>query len=227
MRTNHPNSIVGIERSRVIPWLLSLPPSAVLMAYAIASPDHWWLGWVTLLPLFAVIQRCSPQAAACFAASWGAGVFSFSLLFGDTTLTPSVLSLATLTLVPAGYAWFGAKLTRQIGFSPYLLALGWMGVEFALRPVGLKHGLLASTQGDGLLLGALGSFSGYVLVAFLVAYVNAALLTVLGRIPLSNSGSRYLRRTANTPKRHFVLDVPSFLHHVARPAQPRAPPRLA
>jgi hypothetical protein len=118
-------------------------------------------------------------------------------------------------------------MTRQIGFSPFLLGLGWMGVEFALRPVGLQHGLLASTQDGNMLLGALGSFAGYVIVAFLVAYINAALLSVITHVQVSTSGLRYIRGSAVVPQRIIIFDIPCFLDHVARPSQPRAPPAFA
>jgi len=203
---------------------LTVSFSAALMAYAISSPSHWWLGWVTLLPLFFAIRVGTPLEAASAAGLWGALVFTFSALFGDTSPAGNLLSLGTLVIVPAAYAWIGAKVTRQVGFSPFLLALGWMGVEFALRPVGLKHGLLAATQDGNVLIGALGSFAGYVIVAFVVAYVNAALLSVISQVQVSTSGLRYIRGVAAVPQRIILFDIPCFLDHVARPSRPRAPP---
>jgi hypothetical protein len=57
-------------------------------------------------------------------------------------------------------------LTRQKGFSPLLLGLGWIAVELALQPLGLRYGLLAATQGSGLVVRTMGYLAGYVMVAF-------------------------------------------------------------
>ena len=41
----------------------SLIASAYLMALAIESTSHWWIGWVALLPLFFAIRVLSPLRA--------------------------------------------------------------------------------------------------------------------------------------------------------------------
>jgi apolipoprotein N-acyltransferase len=107
------------------------------------------------------------------------------------------------------------------------MALGWIGVELALRPLGLHCGLLAGTQGDGFVIRAVGSFAGYVLVAFLVAWVNATLVSVLSEVRLSFSAPRRVRKAIAAERRFLVTELPSYLLHLIRAAQPRAPPRGA
>lgn len=205
--------------------LLSLMISAGLMACAIASPGQWWMGLFSLLPLFHVIRIGSPAVAMGAGSFWGACLFVFAVGLFDTRFSATFGSFALLVAIPGAYAMLGAWLTRRIGFSAYLLALGWIGVEFALRPLGLHHGLLAGTQGDdGVVIRVLGSFAGYVLVAFLVAYVNAALLCVLDRVQVCLTQPRLLARSAEPQRRFFLTDLPNHLFYRVCHAQPRAPP---
>ena len=88
----------------------------------------------------------------------------------------------------------------------------------------LRHGLLAATQSDGVVLHAVGSFAGYVLVAFLVAYVNAALLSVLSQVRVTIPGTRYVRVSGEPRRPFFIQEIPNHLFDLIRPSQPRAPP---
>jgi len=200
--------------------------SAYLMAIAIASPSYWWLGWITLLPLFHAIRVFRPSIAGLCGGFWGASLYVCSALMGNPSIDTSALSLIGLSLVPALYATLGASLTRHVGFSPYLLALGWIGVEFALQPLGLSTGLLAATQGDGFAIRIVGSFAGYVLVAFLVAYFNAALLSALAEACVPSPARRSPLRGASPLRRFYTLDVVLELRDLLRQAQPRGPPLL-
>lgn len=202
----------------------ALAGSAFLMALAIESPHHVWLGWVTLLPLFYAIQAFSPVRAFISGAFWGACLFASSVVFATTEIAPSIGSFALLSLIPGAYGYFGAGLTRRIGFSPFLLALGWIGAEIALAPLGLRHGLLAGTQGDSLAIRLIGSVAGYALVAFLVAYVNAALLSVLTGVRRGADSSRLIRGSGDALRSYFSIEFPSYWLHLHRTAQPRAPP---
>ena len=154
----------------------------------------------------------------------GRSLFVAAVVATNASIAPSAASLVLLCAVPALYTFLGARLTRQVGFSPYLLALGWVGVELALRPLGLRYGLLAATQGDGWIIRLVGSLAGYALVAFVVAYVNAVLLSVLSRVPVTTAGQRFVRGLSPSVGRRFVTEGLHGLFHLIRPAQPRAPP---
>jgi apolipoprotein N-acyltransferase len=203
---------------------MALAGSAYLMALAIEPPHRVWLGWITLLPLFYAIRVLPPARAMISGAFWGACLFVFSVAFATTEIAPSLGAFVLLSLIPGAYGYFGAALTRRIGFSPFLLALGWIGAEFALAPLGLRHGLLAGTQGDGLAISLIGSVAGYALVAFLVAYVNASLLSVLTSVRRGAPSSRLIRGAGDTIRAYSPIDLPSYLLHIHRQAQPRAPP---
>ena len=130
-----------------------------------------------------------------------------------------------LLLLPALYAFFGAWLTRRIGFSPFVLGVAWMFVEFSFEPLGLRHGLLSSTQpADGALMHYLGSAFGYVLIAFLVAFVNATLVAGLGAACRAISSQQYLSTPAEASTVLCPQTFTCFPLYAAPIASPRAPP---
>lgn len=205
----------------------ALVASAYLMTLATQSADVRWLGWVTLVPLFLAIRILKPARAFCAGVLWGLSYCFFSGLAQRSGAGVDFGTVALLALVPGLYAGLGASLTRQIGFSPLLLGLGWIGVEVALRPLSLHNGLLASTQGNGLFVRTLGHLAGYVMLAFLVAYVNASLLDVLTVVCSPVGSSKQLSLSGGPAiKRLFQLDIGNILTHRIRPSGPRAPPSI-
>ena len=208
----------------VAAMILSLIGSAYFMSLAISSSDHHWFGWITLLPLLLIIRVLLPVYAMGCGALWGASLFAFSICSVDSPITVSPLSLLFLTLIPAIYTSIGARITRRIGFSPLLLGIGWIGVELALYPLGLHRGLLAATQGDGIVVHYIGQCTGYVLVAFLVAYVNALLLSLLTCVHECLCNARQVLGSGTRTKSFFSLELPYDLIYQISLAQPRAPP---
>ena len=206
---------------------LSLVISAGLMAVALASPKYPWVAWITLVPLLFVIRVLTARSALACGALWGSALYLISTTMVGTGIPATIRSLVLLTAVPAIYTYLGALLTRHVGFSALSLAFGWIGVELALKPLGLRGGLLAGTQvGDGTFLSLAAGMLGYVCVAFVIAYVNALLFAVLSHVcRKAGSGSRLASRSGDDRK-------PVLPDGIARlacsshscPAQPRAPP---
>jgi len=210
----------------IVPGALAVL-SAFLMAVAIAVPRFFWLGWVTLIPLLFAVRALTPIGAASFGAVWGSALFGFGAFVVPTPIASTFGSWALLTGIPALYALAGSRVTRRVGFSPLLLALGWVGVELSLHPLGLRHGLMAATQADGLLFRLVGSYAGYVLIAFLVVYLNAWLLTALAAVPLPTAGHRLVRTTRDRAVRLSLAEIPNYWFLLLSPSKPRAPPRVA
>jgi apolipoprotein N-acyltransferase len=198
--------------------------SAYTMVAAIDSPHHWWLGCIPLLPLFIVIGLARPLPALAAGGLWGAGVFAFAQLSDSVVIEPGPVPVVLLLLIPAFYAFIMARVTRQAGFSPLLMGIGWMGLELALQPLGLKHGLLAGTQGDSVAFRLVGSLTGFVLVAFAVAYLNALLLPVLTRILRSASSPRVSPVVGARGVRLILRDALLVPFQLIASARPRAPP---
>lgn len=203
----------------------SLAGSAAIMAFAMTSPNRWWLGWITLVPVFYAIRVLTPVRAFAAGSFWGACIFAAASSF-HADFAPGLGSLGLLILIPGLYSSGGALLTRRAGFSPYLLALGWMGVELALSPLGLHQGLLVGTQGDSPILHLVGSFTGYAVLGFLVAYINALLFTVLATVPLCGGSLRVVLPPVGE-RRLLPADVLIALSTLILPSQPRAPPATA
>ena len=234
--------------------ILLLVAGAYLMAVATAPPNRSWLGWFTLFPLFVAIRVQRPLRAMLSGAVWGFSLYAFlsagvatlgepeawrlSLyegLFSTITASQGGMDagwlihglpapLLLFTVVPALSGLLGAALTRWIGFSPFVLGVGWMGVELALAPLGLRYGVLGATQTDAWFFPAVGHLLGYVFVAFLAAYVSALLVTVLTRVAVSCSDDSRCFNAGRRASALFPQTFRCFPFYVIPACQPRAPP---
>jgi hypothetical protein len=190
------------------------------------SQGYWYLAFVGLIPLFVSIRCLAPLAAAAAGGLWGLGIFATVALLGHIPVAHILTHLAAWTLAPAAYGYVGARLTRQVGFSPYLLALAWMGVELALSSVGMRSGLLAAMPGNCMTIHALASFAGTVVVAFLVVYISALLFTAVRVVLASAAQRRYAAKAGGGPRRLPRGESFGDLFALIRQAHPRAPPLL-
>ena len=210
--------------AQIAALILSLIISAYVMALGLGAPRHAWLAWLALLPLFVSIRVLRPIGAMLCGALWGLCLYVFSAPAGDSGVSAGLLSLSLLSAIPAAYACVGSWLTRRIGFSPFVLGVSWMGVELAFEPLGLRSGLLAGTQGDTTLVHWVGGALGYVLVAFLVALVNASLVSVLSGLRLPVPRPRFVTASPAL-QRHFTPQVLGCISlYTIRLSRPRAPP---
>lgn len=191
---------------------------------AIESHDYPWVAWVGLTPLFLVIRSLTPLRAMSCGALWGFCLYTLIVSGNGVAATPLDGSFVFLILLPAIYAFAAAHLTRRVGFSPLFLAFGWVGVEFALRPLGLGSGLLAGSQGDAGIIQQISAPLGYFFVAFLIAFVNAKLLAIVDGLEF-NRGNWSLLPYPDQP-RAWIIPQPMTSHArlVASPCRPRAPP---
>lgn len=212
------------RNARDIALYLSLVVSALLIPLGHSSPDRAWLGWVALLPLFQSIRVFRPAKAMVVGASWGLCLFLALLTIPTTGNIATFSSFALLVTVPALYGFLAAHVTLRIGFSPLLLGLGWIGLEFALLPLGLRNGLLSGTQGNGAIISWVGAFAGTVVVAFIVAYVNAALFATLSRVVSTACGRTVASGPIPGSRLIFASKSLRLLSLIVLPGQPRAPP---
>ncbi|NNF43744.1 MAG: hypothetical protein HKN62_12015 [Phycisphaerales bacterium] len=203
------------NRNRALTFL-AVVAGASLLGLAQANPALTVSGWIGLLPLLWCIARFDPRR------SLGAGV-----LFGACLGGVSAASVASIPLV-AGvcglFAGVAALMTRRHGFSPYLVAVGWLLVEITLQPLGWGEGLLAVAHGDAGVLSTVAEVFGLAIAAFVVAYVNALLVRVADVVLRRFGSARSFGLAAG------VLEMPPWTttlpawRLVSRPGVPRAPP---
>lgn len=206
----------------------ALTGSAACVSIAAASPSTPWLAWLALLPLLAMTRRQSLRQAWLGGVWWGLSFFAIaSSPACGGLLKASVPAAALLIVLPGGFTLAGAWLNRRLGFSPLLMALGWMGLELALQPLGLRHGLLAATQGDGALMHMVGGLLGYTFVAFLIAYANAWLLTLAGAIRWSYGPTRLSAIRLSAGRRLPAMAENALVSAVLGSTRARPPPQLS
>ena len=208
--------------------LAALVTALVLSGYLMATgldPSHaQWLKWLSLLPLFFVIQRLSPTRALFAGALWGMSLWIFASTSAVATISPTLPTFVLLTGISAAYSFLGARLTRWIGFSPFVLGVCWIGVELALTPLGLREGLLNPALPEGSVLSWMGQAFGYMLVAFLVAFASAASFTVLSGVRIPLMRQRRHNSAAKGERLHFLDISTNKLRYAMIPSRPRAPP---
>lgn len=208
----------------------SLVFSALLTAVAVRAPAYHGLAWISLLPLFHAMRSLRLNDAGLAGGLWGLCLYLFCVTDSPNLIvhiTPSISSLILFAAVPAVYVGLGALLTRAIGFNPLMLAVGWVLVEIAFRPLRLRHGLLAGAQMESIQVQWLARLLGYVFVAFLVAYVNASLLAFVVAVrglgaPQSKSPAELIVVGRIAPSLSCIF-YDRWIHSRARP---RAPPAI-
>lgn len=224
----------------------SLVFSALLTAVALLTPELHWLAWFSFFPLFVAVRCLRPRMAALAGALWGLGLYLFSTAgstaslgatasgvgFAAPGVSPSGWLLALLILIPAVYTGLAARRMRAIGFKLLTLALGWTLLEVVLqlyqlqehRPVGVQQGLLTGSHGEIAQLHWLARLLAYVSTAFLVACVNASLVSILSGTRLTFPPSPSLAASADPGAWNPPHLVPPIQSWILRQAQPRAPP---
>lgn len=186
--------------------LLSVVLSAFLAAVCSNARHQPYFSFVALIPIFVAVRVCVPWQGALCGAVWGLTLSVLSVL-GVGAATPfSPDAILALVALPAGYVWLGVRLTARIGFSPFVLAVGWMGFEAALWPTGaLNHGDLVDRTWPSIF----GSMVAPLLIGFCIAYINAELLYLAALI--ASTGCRHEQRCNVTAQ-----EILRAFHHAVR-----------
>ena len=204
--------------------VVSLVASAYLMAVAVSVGHHPWIGWLGLFPLFVAVRVERPVFAMLAGGLWGTALWlSLAGLGGEGA---GGLALALLALTPAVYGFAGSWLTRRVGFSPFVLGVGWIGVELALQPLGFRYGILASTQGDCWFLQVVGDLFGYLLVSFAAALFTAWLVAFVLHLATALVAERPIPACCACCVTRLRERLVNLCERIAHSLRPRAPPAV-
>lgn len=219
----------SVSRNPLFPFaiLLFQSLSAGCLVLASSSVSFGWLAWFCLLPLFLVTVLFRPTIAGLYGLFWGLSYFVALSLFVKPVSSPTSIWLGTLTTIsPALYTFLVCWMVRRSGFNPLIVGFAWIGLELLLRPLSLPLGVLGTTHATGEFGEIIGPLLGYVLVSFVIAFVNALLLRFL-------LGLRFSRPQRAHFKSAGIRRLADLLSQVYRPASAsiqrssRAPPKSA
>ena len=206
---SHGSRSAGTRDSLALTAGLALLGSFLLAQSFRFEGRFWWVAWLSVLPLFLAIHTLRPARAMAIGFIWGLGFSIFSGLGLETPVLSRALSaLLYPACITALYTLSGAFLTSRLGFRPVLLATGWVGVEIALQPIGLPHGLLAAGEWDWPIVPFLAGFFGHALVSAVVAFASVTILLVVSIAVEggSEAGAAYLGDQSRR--------IPVYLNHV-------------
>jgi hypothetical protein len=178
-----------------------------LAAVADASGGGASWAWIAVLPLLAAMYALRPGPAALCGAAWGLSLGLAAEAAASFASASTILFFFLKVILPAGYALLGCLTTRWIGFSPFVLGVGWMLLELTFTALDARGGLIAGGVAGDLVPRLVGDVFGSVVVAFLAVLINGLVIElvrtvvgVLGNIPrpavANAAGRRALPRGA-------------------------------
>lgn len=234
--TNPTRSSHGVEFAAL---LLAIVISAYLLTVSSVRPQASWVIWLALVPLFTAIRIYGPVRAGVCGAMWSLSLFGFSWLFSvgsfrvDFSAASAVahpaswianFSMLTALAAPALFAAAASALTRWIGFSPLILAVGWLGVELVASPLVPPPTVPAWLAVQHPIFETVARALGYAFVALLAAYINGWIVEGLTRLPRYRSDPRrFFARARQVLIRVSQNDFPVWCRDLA-PCSARAPP---
>jgi apolipoprotein N-acyltransferase len=198
--------------------------SALLVAAAIRLPELRPLHWISLVPLFMATRLLRPSGAAYCGALWGVILLYGLAHSGGAPAGPH--SCTFFVLLPALYSGLVSRVVARVGFRPLLLAAAWLLPELLLHLSSGEQGLVGRALCPAGPSALAAHYMGWLVVVWLIAWVNAALVEWLARWWNALRRRRPLPRPAARSRRVAPADLPWRPSIRSRPSSPRAPPRL-
>ncbi len=188
----------------------------------VSESTHSLLSFLCLLPLLRAAQGMRPAHAMGVGALWGSSACLFAALDGGSAITASAVGVVGLLVAPALYACGGSWVTRRVGFSPFVLALGWILIECTLGQS--TRGALIGSSDSGM-LAVVGRHLGSAWSAFVVVYLGSWCLLLVSKWRAALA--RGYRGAGLTLNLDAFRAPASVAQPIAVPAlsHPRAPPR--
>lgn len=149
--------------------------SALLLLIASLFDEWWFLSFVALAPFLYRLTRSNAKSAARVGVLFGLAFFAVTfidsiLLSPVTALTKVLIGTATFGL----FGWITGFLSCRVGFNPVLIATIWIGLEFALLRLGIKHQIFVDAKSLSLpFFNGLATLFGTAAVSFLIVLLNS------------------------------------------------------
>jgi hypothetical protein len=198
--------------------------SALLLAASPSSSLRLLPVCMGLISLFAAIRSQPLPLTIILGAWWGCCLYVFSFVCDNSVIPCSLTGACVSIVMPALCAALGKIFVLRYGYYPLALALGWVVFEFALTRLGTARSIPLSETGINPILCVIADFLGYGFIGFLVAYVNAALVSVA--VDFCIDGDRASPFVFRDESFHLltVNEVFSPIANAITALRPRAPP---
>jgi apolipoprotein N-acyltransferase len=152
----------------------------LIVPFSAAAPDgttRFWLTWAGLAPLFVAIKSRAGWTTAGLGFLWG-GSYYLTHLCQNPVSSISTLTFVIAAGVPGLYVYLGRMFVRRYGYCPLALALGWVACEYAYAFFAADYIIFPGGKELGPILHVVVNFLGYGFIGFLVALINASLLSI-------------------------------------------------
>ncbi len=208
-------------------WLAIALLLSAFVLRASAEVQGWAIwGWLALVPIFLVIRTLPAPRAALAGMWWGFAYAIARVIFTPEGGASSVADLIAPVFIIGGYCFSASHLVRRIGFSPFILALGWIGVEFALGAFGWRAGLLDASVEAGAIGAWLSPLTGTIVAALVMAWASAMLAhVVVTAHAWVQRNDRLAKLLGTRPPLPLIAEILGSLQLASlRTGTPRGPP---
>jgi len=199
--------------------------SVLFLAAAPAASLRFWLVWIAFIPLFAVIRSQPLGMAACFGALWGCCFYLFSGYHHPGLAAPCI-DVALVACAPCLYVVLSKIFVRYHGYTPLAIALTWIVFELTGAQLGAGRIMPPVEKEIDSIVRVIAGFLGYGFIGFLVAYINAALVSITIEVYLTSGRALQSAFGFGSQPLSISSEVPHFLSYRTIRMKPRAPPMI-
>ena len=200
--------------------------SALLLLLAALFPTYWYLSSIALVPFLYRIIRAGLFEALRLGFLLGLAYFSVSSV--DLLLIAPLTALLKIFGGTLVFSLFGLAVglaRRKWGFNPFVVALLWVGFEFALIKLGVVGGFFESVSLSSPFLHGLAALFGFLIVSVVIVLAASLFVLALDKV-IKLAGAR--SRSVAPGRSSWVVDPASYFcfRQVYLVPEGRGPPSL-
>lgn len=198
--------------------------SALLLLIANLFPNYWYSSFFALTPFLYRLVKSAPEESlhlgfllglSFFGALWWPSIIATPLVF-----VPKLLGGTALFSL---FGWAAGWARRRWGFSPFVVAVLWVGLETGLLKLGLDGGVFGQSGFNNTFLHGLASLLGFLAISALMIALNSFLiLAVLRTLEMVGVGGKAVGGHKSTWGNIFACGP--FTEKVYLVPESRAPP---